>query len=132
MRYANQIRENARLISRLHGRIHETFAHRNKSNAQRDEWKTACAEFHERYASLAFLGGLLDARDRLRSGDNDAIDYALDFLEVRPYFFRSGYMYKDFMRVLRNCPLSPSQRERYDRLHDAYKKFLEQRSESAG
>ena len=132
MRFANQIRENARFISRLRGRIHETFAHRNKGKSQRDKWAAACREFHEKYDTLAFLGGSLDARDRLRSGDSDAIDYALDFIEVRPYFFRSGYMYKDFMRVLRNCPLSSSQRMRYDRLYSAYKQFLEQRRGSAG
>ncbi|MEM9348154.1 MAG: hypothetical protein AAGB26_16210 [Planctomycetota bacterium] len=132
MRFAKQIRENARVISRLHGRIHATFAHRDEGESQYDEWKTACADFHAHYDSLAFLGGVREARERLRSGENDAIDYALDFLEVRPYFFRSGYMYKDFMRVLRNCPLSPSQRKRYERLHAAYTQFREQQRESAG
>lgn len=131
MRFATLIQENARVIRRLHGRIHESFAHRDEGREQRAQWENACAEFHERYDALAFLGGVRDARARLRNGDHEAIEYALDFLEVRPYFFRSGYMYVDFMRVLRNCPLSDLERERYDRLYVAFQRFRKQRRESA-
>lgn len=130
MRFATQIRENARVINRIRGRIQETVAHRDDGKPQFDEWKAACADFHARYDSLAFLGGVRSARERLRNGEGDAIEYALDFLEVRPYFFRSGYMYRDLMRVLRNCPLTPLQRNRYERLRVAYQHFLETRRRS--
>lgn len=66
-------------------------------------------------------------RERLRAGEKEAIDYALDFIEVRPYFFRSGYMYQDFLRVLRNCPLSDSQRYRYDQLRARYDEYRKMR-----
>ncbi len=127
MSFKSRIQQNARAIAELHQRIHETYTHRNDNEHSRAIWKVACSEFHKRYDELAFPGGTTGIRERLRSGDKQAIDYALDFLEVRPYFFRSGYMYKDFLRVLRNCPLSEAQRMRYDQLkararYDEYRK----------
>lgn len=114
------IQRNAREIAELHRRVHETVRLRNDGPEGREIWKSACEEFRTRYESLAFPGGISGARERLRSGDAIAIEYALCFIEVRPYFFRSGYMYKDFLRVLRNCELTCQQRVRYDRVRDAY------------
>jgi len=34
------------------------------------------------------------------------------FLELRPYFFRSGYMYKELLRKIKRAPLSPDQERR--------------------
>ena len=34
------------------------------------------------------------------------------FLELRPYFFRSGYMFKDILRKCKQAPLSKSQAAR--------------------
>lgn len=108
------IHENTARIEMLHQRMHGLVADRERSPADRARWVAACEEFHASYDALAFPGGAGTARARLRAGENDAIEFALDFLEIRPRFFRSGYMYKDFMRVLRNCPLTAEQRQRYD------------------
>ena len=70
------------------------------------------------------------ARERLRAGDEQAIEYAIAFLEVRPYFFRPGYMYKDFMRVLRNCPLSVDQRKRYNQVRENYLVYRKKRRQT--
>ena len=123
MSYHSRIQNNAREIVSLHQRLHEAFAHRDDNAQSHARWEEACAEFHRRYELLAFPGGPRNARDLLRAGDQEAIEYALAFLEVRPYFFRSGYMYKDFIRVLRNCPLSTSQRSRYEQLREAYQQY---------
>ena len=120
MQLKRQIERNASEILRLHNRIHETFLERGKSSEHASVWKQACRDFHDNYQSLAFPGGPYDARHRMRAGDNEAIEYALAFLEVRPYFFRSGYMYQEFMRVLRNCPLSDSQGARYAIMRQKY------------
>lgn len=127
MSFKSQIQQNARVIAQLHQRINETFAHRDDNDQGRLLWKDACSEFHNKFNELAFLGGTSDIRERLRTGDEEAIEYALDFIEVRPYFFRSGYMYKDFLRVLRNCPLSEAQRKRYDYLKARYTEYRNQR-----
>ena len=111
MRFRNHVIQNADEIVRLYRGIQETLCFRDEGPDQKAEWQDACSEFHAKYDDLAFPGGVHSARDRMRAGDDEAIEYAIAFLEVRPYFFRSGYMYKDFMRVLRNCPLSSSQRK---------------------
>ena len=123
MSHKTIIRRNAAEIVRLHRLVHETAAHKNDGAEAQLRWTNACSDFHTCYSELAFVNGVETARDRLRSGDQEAIEYALDFLEVRPYFFRSGYMFKDFLRVLRNCRLTAAQRSRHTRILDRYRDF---------
>lgn len=99
-----QIREGEAEIRRLHARIHEKYRDREKSDRARQEWRAAGHEFHSRYSELAFPGGLECVFDRIREGDETTIETALIWLEVRPYFFRSGYHYKDILRSLRRAP----------------------------
>jgi hypothetical protein len=114
-------------IVRLHRRVHELVGERDKSQEARQAWSDACAEFRRRYDELAFPGGVDSAIRRMRSGNQVAIGYALDFIELRPYFFRSGYMYNHFLRVLRNCDLTPQQRDRYGSVHARYLEYRRQR-----
>jgi len=127
MLFRDRVTRNANEIATLSRRIRETLCFRDDGPDQRAEWSEACSDFHSKYDDLAFPGGLRDARDRMRAGDTEAIEYAIAFLEVRPYFFRSGYMYKDFMRVLRNCPLSVAQRKRYDQIRKRYLAYRDTR-----
>jgi hypothetical protein len=113
-------RANAAEISRLHSRIGETFKERDKSTEKREEWKRACAVFHLRYQDLAFPGGERSAGARILAGDAEAIEAALCFIELRPYFFRSGYMYQDFLRKLNRAPLSQEQASRFASVKAAY------------
>ena len=123
MSYKTQIQQNAATLVRLREQLLAAIAKRYESEESRARWSNACKEFHEKYQELAFPGGTRDMRERLRAGDEQAINYALDFIEVRPYFFRSGYMYNDFVRVLRNCPLSPKQQIRYDRFRERFEAY---------
>lgn len=99
------ILENASEIVRLHSRIHEALPDRDKKPAGRREWEQACAEFHTRYNTLAFPGGYVGALGRISAGDPQTMEAAICFLECRPYFFRSGYMFKDILRRCRKAPL---------------------------
>ena len=130
MQFRNQVTRNANEIARLYGRIRETLCFRDDGPDQKAEWRDACSDFHAQYDDLAFPGGVYTARERLRAGDEQAIEYAIAFLEVRPYFFRSGYMYKDFMRVLRNCPLSVDQRKRYNQVRENYLVYRKKRRQT--
>ena len=125
--FKTAIEANAVEIKRLHSRVHETLRHRYKSPEQTERWKTACAEFHARYDKLAFPGGYLTAKERIRSGDTEAIEAALCFVELRPYFFRSGYMFKTFLPMLKRVQLTPSQRDRLSRVMLAYDKWRAQK-----
>lgn len=113
-RLKQRIRENAAEIVRLHSRIGETFEQRSKSAEKRREWEQACAEFHARFDKLAFPGGYQGggALIRVMYGDPEAMEAAICFLEIRPYFFRSGYMFKDILRKCRRAPLSADQAAR--------------------
>jgi hypothetical protein len=114
------IERNAAEVVRLHKAIGDAYAKRQRGPRELQAWRDACAQFHQRYDELAFPGGALSAWERIACGEEQAIEAALCFLEIRPYFFRSGYMYKDFMRKLKHAPLSPVQQERYDRVAAAF------------
>ena len=118
---------NAAKIQELHKRIDSTVRHRYKSPEHTERWQTACKEFHERYDQLAFPGGYATARTRLAEGDSAAIEAALCFVEVRPYFFRSGYMFKEFLPKLKRANLSPQQRDRLNAVVAAYDEWRAQR-----
>jgi hypothetical protein len=94
----------------LHARIKETFARRGRD---RQAWSDACAEFHARYDALAFPGGYAGALERLIAGDPLTMEAALVFLELRPYFFRSGYMRKKLLRYAKRAPFSQAQARRF-------------------
>jgi hypothetical protein len=109
-----QMLANAAEINRLHRRIGETLVERSKSQEGRAMWEAACAEFHARYDDLAFPGGLSNVFAGVDLNDTVAISDALSFLEVRPYFFRSGYMHQRLMRKLKHKPLPPELAKRRD------------------
>jgi hypothetical protein len=78
---------------------------------------------HSRYAGLAFPGGYEgNFLEQILNGDPQAMETAICFLEVRPYFFRSGYMFKDILRKCRQAPLSSAQAAR---LKTVEKRLLE-------
>jgi hypothetical protein len=104
--------ENAAEIARLHRLVHEGHKRRDKSPEDLAAWQLACEEFHARYDALSFPGGYTGALDRISAGDPQAMEAAICFLELRPHFFRSGYMYKDILRRCKRAPLSQSQATR--------------------
>ncbi|MGC9950243.1 MAG: hypothetical protein ABSF64_28085 [Bryobacteraceae bacterium] len=124
--------ENAAEINRLTRRIHEAAKRRSESEKLRQEWSQACKEFHARYAELCIPGGF-DANfyERILAGDPATIEVALCFLEVRPYFFRSGYLWKTILRKCKRAPMSAEQCERFARLVEKYTEWKRLRGLSA-
>jgi hypothetical protein len=121
-RLKREILAGAQEVSRLHARIHETFKTRGNSSKDRDTWASACREFHARYNELAFPRGYEGAEARIVAGDSETIEAALCFLELRPYFFRSGYMYQSLLRKMKRAAVTKDQAERLqvvlDRLNE--------------
>jgi hypothetical protein len=110
-----RINENAAEINRLHRRVQETFNRRGESKEANRDWLRACEEMRSKYGALCVPGGLHeDFYSRILAGDPQAVEVALCFLEVRPYFTRSGYMWKDILRRCKRAPLSGEQAERRD------------------
>jgi len=100
------IKKNAQVISGINDRINKFY----QTNIKR--WKSACDEFHEKYDRLAFPGGLEKGLQALDRSKSNAIEAAVQFLEVNPYFFRSGYIKEKILTKLKNADLSKSQLER--------------------
>ena len=110
MNYHNDIGRGAARIRELHERIHATFRSRS------EEWRQTCRELHESYDSLAYPGGLEAGMSSLLEGDARAIEKAIAFLEVDPYFFRSGYIKEEIIRRLKGFALSDIQKRRLSRV----------------
>ena len=124
--------ENAVEINRLHCRIQEAVTRRGESEELRQEWSRACQEFHTKYNKLCIPGGWDDGfLDRIVAGDPSTIEIALCFLEVRPYFFRSGYHWKTILQKCRRAPMSGEQAERFARLLDKYAQWKMLRRQSS-
>ena len=124
--FKRQIRHNAQEIARLHARIRETYAlratHGNKP------WEDACREMHARYDSLVFPGGYDDdLLKRLASGERNTVEAALCFLEVRPYFFRSGYLWKDLLRMAKRAPMNKQHAARLAAIVQGYADYRARR-----
>jgi hypothetical protein len=126
--YTEKIVGNAERINQLHSRIHETLKFRDKNEHKRREWQKACADFHEQYDLLAFPGGLKGAYERIVEGDPQAMEAAICFLECRPYFFRSGYMFKDILRKAKRAPLEENQQARLQVVMADYRQYRESRN----
>jgi hypothetical protein len=127
-----QMIENASEINRIYRRIHETFKRRDESDELRQEWSQACNEAHLRYSELCLPGGWYpDLYDRIKAGDPDAIEVALCFLEVRPYFFRSGYHWKTILQKCKRAPMSGEQAERFKTLFENYNEWKKLRTLSS-
>ena len=121
-----QIGANAVELRNMCGEVSGTAKHRGESAGAWHAWQEAARRFREQYDRLAFPGGVSSLRERLQSGDPFAAECALCFLEVRSYFFRSGYLFKDLTRWCKRVPFTPAQEERYRAFVTAYQTWREQ------
>jgi hypothetical protein len=122
------IQANAKRVTELHDRIHDTFKLRDTSLEARAEWSQACDEFHHQYDVLAFPGGYEAGLRKIRDGDPRAIEDALAFLEVRPYFFRSQYIRTKLIRLLKHAQLSAQQVKRFQEALESDRKWKQGRA----
>ena len=111
---------NAEQLRALRARVKETSKNRSsdEGSVQWQRWRDAGQEFHLRYDSLAFPGGLSVQWPKLIAGDPGTIDVALCFLECRPYYFRSGYHWSRILRRLKRASLSHKQAARLQAVVD--------------
>ena len=121
-----QIRANAQELNRLQARASEAYAQRDTHGHQ--PWQAACDEFHARYDSLALPGGYDDdTLKRLVHGERNTVEAVLCFLEVRPYFFRSGYLWKDLLRKAKRAPMNAAHAARLAAIVQSYADYRARR-----
>jgi hypothetical protein len=116
-----RINENAAELNRLHRLVHETCKRRGQSQEAHQEWVQASATMLAQHPALCVPGGMDDEfYPRLKAGDSRTAEVALCFVELRPYFFRSGYLWKEILQKCKNAPLIGDQAERRDFLVARY------------
>jgi hypothetical protein len=108
--------DNAAVLRQLHRRVREAADARSGGPVEVKAWVEAARDYHDRYNDLAMPGGYDSVLQGLETSDSGAIDLALCFVELRPYFFRSGYMYTLLMRRLKKCVMNEEQAMRHARV----------------
>lgn len=98
------ILEVERKMNELHRRVHETHAVRHRGKTGFQDWEVACREWHAFRPATAGLW-LPGFRQSVRAGDAIAMEEAILFLEVDPWFFGSGYLKERLIRWLKAAPL---------------------------
>jgi hypothetical protein len=114
------IRANADEINRLRQAIREAAGARWRGLEDMQRHAAACAEYNQRYEQLAFPGGYANALRQLVEHDPNTLDVVLTFLEVRPYFFRSGYMWTTLLKRAQRVPMGTKQHARLQKILDDY------------
>jgi len=117
------ILRNASEINRLKALMDESFKNRHETSVSNQIWEEACQNFHDQYDRLAFPGGLEGAYTRILDGDPYAMEAAIVFVECRPFFFRSGYMYCDIIKKLKRSPLSNELKQRFEKVMESYEQY---------
>ena len=123
------IETNAALLRKLHETIHETFRHRTEGPEAHAAWERACREFHDRWDELAFPGGLRAGLRRIEAGDMQAIETAIRYLELRPFYFRAQYTRDLFMRLIKRQTLPFKLQKRFDATRERLKNWRRTRRE---
>jgi len=110
--FTNVIEANAAELRNLEEEVHRT----RKKFGRGEEWGVASRRFFAGFDRLAFPGGLEKTMKLLPQNALDTIESAIRYLEVDPWFFRSGYIKADLLRDLRHAPLKEEQRIRLQKV----------------
>jgi hypothetical protein len=105
------INEVQRVENQHHERIHATAARRNESALAWKAWEEAATAWHAQHRATDKLwesGFLAD----LRASKRPAIEEAILYLEVDPWYFRSGYLKERLIRGLKSAELTERDRRR--------------------
>ncbi|MDB6080553.1 MAG: hypothetical protein JWO82_4300, partial [Akkermansiaceae bacterium] len=105
------IEEEARIERELYEQIRETYLTRDAGPAEFAIWAQTCKHFHQRPSPLDRLWED-DYLVLLRGGDRSAVLDAVAFLEVDPWYHRSGYLKEKLIKALKRAPLQEGDRQR--------------------
>ena len=109
--FQNDIRHAVKDYEALHTRVLDAVVKRRQSKEDHIAWKDACTAWNGHRSILNTFEND-DALNRLEDGDPDLLDLAIAFVEVNPFYFRSGYLKKRLFRRLKHLKLTDTQRRR--------------------
>jgi hypothetical protein len=102
---AGRLRAALELFRAVDAEMDAAIAHRDDNAAAWATWEEATRRWADAL-SVMLPDGAFDPV-AVRAGDPEAIDRAISFLEVDPWFHRSGYLKDDLVRALRQVDLGP-------------------------
>jgi hypothetical protein len=106
-----RILQDAQTINKLNDDIRQANKEAGKPVFRRSG-SEASRLFDESYNDLAFPGGLEQGLALLAQQDPDTIATAIAYLVADPHYFRSGYIKKGIMHLLKNAALTVPQIQR--------------------
>ena len=108
------IESEATKLEALHSAIDRTFVNRDKGDETRRAWDNACEAFHTYRSRMDPF--LERACEEERYTDSELLEFVVAFLEVDPWFFRSGYLKQILLTRLKRSDLSEPLRQRLRRV----------------
>lgn len=106
-----EIRKAAMEWEALRAKIEDALPQRAVSEEGFRIWCEACDAWHS-YESILDTFWKPESLQSLEAGDPELLEIALAFVEVDPYYFRSGYLKKRLFRRLKRLKLSNAHRQR--------------------
>lgn len=109
--FAQLIRKEGAKLHAMHAEIHRTFALRDRDPGAHREWEQACNAFH---AYQSWFGPYLESACKKRKARyaRGILEFVVCFLEVDPWFYRSGYLKQVFLTRVKRSVLSEALKER--------------------
>lgn len=102
--YRDSILRHEKEVNRLHGAIHETVKHREKSPSLLEKWIRAADEYRSHRSSID------DWLEHIRTSDisnwADAREFIFQYLEIDPVYNNSGYAKEMMVQKIKKCDLS--------------------------
>jgi hypothetical protein len=126
------IESNASTLRGLYEAVNVTFRQRSQEPDARAAWEKAAREFQGRWDELAFPGGLRSGLKRIEAGDTKAIETAILYLEIRPFYFRAQYTRDIFTRLIKRQALPVRLQQRFDATRERLRAWRKARSTKSG
>ncbi len=104
------ITEEGAKLGELHAQVHQTLLHRDRDAKSRSEWELACTAFHSYVSRMDYH--IERACKNVRYNEKQLLEFVVCFLEVDPWFYRSGYLKEVFLTRLKRSDLNDAIKER--------------------
>lgn len=128
---ATLINNNAKIINQLWQTISSTHSHRSENEKEKKAWETACTIFHKTYDILSFPGGLQHGLTLLKQNNQQIIDVAIEYLNIDPYFYRSGYIKEKIAHLLKQASLNQKQIHKLQTIFISHLMYIRRRESRA-